>query len=103
VFLDLRRRRHEVDYLVTAAGREVDFVTTSPDGKLSLLQVSASLRDPETRAREIEALREAMAELSLREGTVVTRHESETVESGRCRIRVVPAWRFLLRHLYPID
>ncbi len=101
VFLDLRRRGHEVEYFVTAAGREVDFAATSSDGALSLVQVCVSLRDPETRAREIGALSEAMAELSISQGTVVTRHEAETIDIDHGRIRVVPAWRFLLRHLYP--
>lgn len=103
VFLDLRRRRCEVEYLVTAGGREVDFAATSPDGTLSLVQVCVSLRDPETRARELGALWQAMAELSLSHATVVTRHEAETIESDNGRIDVVPAWRFLLRQLYPID
>lgn len=102
VFLDLRRRRHEVDYLVTRRGGEVDFAATSPEGELSLVQVTESLRAPQTRARELEALREAMAELSLREGTVVTLHENETIEGDFGRIRVVPAWRFLLRHVYSL-
>ena len=102
VFLDLRRQRYEVDYLLTRRGREVDFVATTAEGEPSLVQVTTSLREPETRARELEALREAMAELSLREGTVVTLHEDETIEDEQGRIRVVPAWRFLLRHLYPV-
>jgi hypothetical protein len=103
VFLDLRRRGLETEYLVTAGGREVDFAATAPDGAVSLVQVCVSLRDPETRSREVEALSEGMAELRLRRGTLVTHHETETLETGRGSIRVVPAWRFLLRHLYPID
>jgi predicted AAA+ superfamily ATPase len=103
VFLDLRRRGHEVEYLVTASGREVDFASTAPDGTLSLVQVCVSLRDPETRAREIAALSEAMVEHKLSRGTVVTRHEAETIDIDRGRIRVVPAWRFLLRQLYPLE
>lgn len=103
VFLDLRRRGLEVDYMVTAGGREVDFVTTAGSGAPSLVQVCVSLRDADTREREIAALSEAMGELRLSRGTLVTRHEAETVEVEQGTIRVVPAWRFLLRHLYPID
>ena len=103
VFLDLRRRGHEVEYVVTAAGHEVDFAATSSDGALSLVQACVSLRDPDTRARELGALSEAMAELSISHGTVVTRHEAETIDTDHGRIRVVPVWRFLLRHLYPLE
>jgi predicted AAA+ superfamily ATPase len=103
VFLDLRRRGSEVEYVVTGEGHEVDFAATSSDGTLSLVQVCVRLRDPETRARELGALTQAMAELRVPEATLVTRHEAETIETDHGRIRVVPAWRFLLRHLYPLD
>lgn len=103
VFLDLRRRRHEVEYLVTGGGREVDFAATAPDGALSLVQVCVSLRDDETRARELGALSEAMGELELSRGTIVTRHEAESIETDHGRVLVLPAWRFLLRHLYPVE
>jgi hypothetical protein len=103
VYLDLRRRGFAVEYLVTEGGREVDFVATAPDGALALVQVSADLRAEATRRREVGALEEAMAELGLDRGTVVTRYEGETIATGAGRIDVVPAWRFLLRDLYPVD
>lgn len=102
VFLDLRRRGLEVEYLVTEGGHEVDFVATPRSGSPLLVQVCRSLRDPLTRARETSALEEAMGALGLRHGTVVTLHESETLRVGRGSIAVVPAWRFLLRDRYPI-
>ncbi len=47
-----------------------------------------------------EALAEGVPrERELRSGTVVTLHETETVRSGAARIRVVPAWRWLLEGL----
>jgi predicted AAA+ superfamily ATPase len=42
------------------------------------------------------ALREAMAELGLKSGTVVTKHESERIDAEGGIIEVVPIWRFLL-------
>jgi len=41
-------------------------------------------------------LSEAMAELGLSTGTIVTRNEDERIEAGGGTIEVVPAWRFLL-------
>ena len=61
-----------------------------------LVQVCESLAEPQTRKRETTALSEAMAELGLETGTLVTRNESELIEAGGETIQVVPAWRFLL-------
>jgi len=61
-----------------------------------LFQVCESLADPQTRKREVEALRDAMTELGLKSGTIVTRNEEEEVEGDSGKILVVPVWRFLL-------
>jgi hypothetical protein len=62
VLLELERRGAEVGYLRTSAGREVDFLARYFDGRQELIQVCVELDDPETRAREIGALREAAGE-----------------------------------------
>lgn len=46
--------------------------------------------------REVTALGEAMAEMKLPEGTIVTRGEEEQINVKSGKINVVPAWRFLL-------
>jgi len=53
-------------------------------------------RPPAVRKRETTALAEAMAELGVKSGTIVTRDEHEPIESDHDPIKVVPAWRFLL-------
>ena len=61
-----------------------------------LVQVCESLVDPATRRRETAALSEAMGELGVTGGTIVTRGEQELIESPNGSIEVVPIWRFLL-------
>ena len=61
-----------------------------------LVQVCESLAEPQTRMRETTALSEAMSELGINTGTIVTRNENERIEAGGGTIEVVPAWRFLL-------
>ena len=39
---------------------------------------------------------EAMAELNLTQGTIVTRGEQEQIQVASGTINVVPAWRFVL-------
>ncbi len=96
VFTALRRRTPDIRYFRDRGGREVDFVAQMPDGGRALIQVCESLVDPKTRKREVAALNQAMSALGLREGTIVTRDEEETVPVDAGRIDVVPAWRFLL-------
>jgi hypothetical protein len=61
-----------------------------------LVQVCESLAEPQTRKRETAALGEAMVELGLKTGTIVTKNEDERIDTGGGTIEVVPAWRFLL-------
>lgn len=52
--------------------------------------------EPQTHKREVAALSEAMQELDLTTGTIVTRSEEEQISVEPGKIDVVPAWRFLL-------
>lgn len=54
------------------------------------------MADPNTRKRELDALAEAMRELGLNEGVVVTRGETEELKVDGGTVSVVPAWRFPL-------
>ena len=82
--------------LKTKSDREVDFIISMRDHSRMLVQVCESLAGPQTRKREITALSDAMSELGLTTGTIVTRNEDESVDASSGTIRVIPAWRFLL-------
>jgi len=96
VFTALRRITSDIFYFKTRSGREVDFIIRRHKRVLMLVQVCESIADPQTRKRETTALAEAMAELKLKQGTIVTRGEEEHMQLGAGTIDVVPAWRFLL-------
>lgn len=100
VFTALRRLTPDIFYFKSKAGREVDFIALIPslgqERSRMLVQVCESMADPQTRKREISALAEAMAELKLAEGTIVTRGEQEQILVDSGKIDVVPAWHFLL-------
>lgn len=95
-YMHLRRRAAQITYLLTSTGQEVDFVIDSSSrgsrGGRELIQVSWTLEHPDTRARELGALSQAMKELRVRTGTVVTWLE----EGTEGRIRIVPVWKWLL-------
>lgn len=103
VYLELRRRAEDsreghISYYLTRSRREVDFVVGTPEeGHVaSLVQVSADLRNADTRHREIRALEEAMGETGTKTGLVVTLHETGTEKTANGIIHIVPAWMWLL-------
>jgi predicted AAA+ superfamily ATPase len=96
VYLALRRRGEVLGYHLTNSDREVDFVATTPGGTPELFQVCARLADAATRERELKALAEAVAETGIRTATIVSRDEEGEEEVEGCRVRIVPAWRWLL-------
>ena len=101
VFTALRRMTPEIFYYKSKTGREVDLVAllpTAPNDEptLLLIQVCASLADPRVKQSEVRSLSEAMVELAVAEGTIVTWHTDETIPVGFGTIQVVPVWRFLL-------
>ncbi|WP_234702953.1 ATP-binding protein [Oleidesulfovibrio alaskensis] len=101
VFTALRRMTPEIFYHKTKMGREVDLVAllpTSPgqERAVMLVQVCASLADPRVKQSEVRSLSEAMVELAVAKGTIVTWRTNETIHVGFGTIRVVPIWQFLL-------
>lgn len=96
VFTALRRVTPDIFYYKTKAGREVDFIAGRQGPSRMLVQVCESMADQQTRKRETTALAEAMTELKLSHGIIVTRNEEEQLQVDSGNIDVVPAWRFLL-------
>ena len=72
---------------------EVDFYI--PDDELAI-QVSYSLRDVETRKREVEALQKLPKRLSCKRRIIVTFDEEETISDSFGTIEVIPAWKWLM-------
>ena len=96
VFTALRRVMSDIFYYKTKTGREVDFIAGRQGPSRMLVQVCESMADQQTRKREITALAEAMTELKMSQGIIVTRNKEEQIQVASGKIDVVPAWRFLL-------
>lgn len=97
VFCTLRRIQEEIFYYQTKTGKEVDFLTISPDnGSAAIYQVSVSIQDQDTRKREVNALVEAMSELSLNSALLITKEHSERIETPAGIIKCIPIqdWLF---------
>lgn len=72
---------------------EVDFYV--PDESLGI-QVSYSLRDFDTREREVKALQKMDKAFSLQRMMIVTMDEEETIPTDGKTIEVTPIWKWLL-------
>ncbi len=96
VFITLRRLTPDIFYYKTQNGKEVDFIVQIDGRKRILIQVCETMIDHQTRKREINALTEAMKELDLNRGKIVTLNEDEVIDLDIGKIEVISAWRFLL-------
>ena len=72
---------------------EVDFYL---DEAHKAIQVSYSLKDPETRKREVNALLKLAENVAVDDLCIITIDEEEMIVEGEKTIRVVPVWRWLL-------
>jgi predicted AAA+ superfamily ATPase len=94
VFMHLRRGAHDVEYVTTKDGREVDFFTRNRiSGEKHLIQVCWQMSDQKTFERELRGLRSAMNEISLPTGTIVTWDDETVIEN---KIKIIPIWKWLM-------
>lgn len=95
VFLQLRRIYNEdIYYYKTKKDQEVDFYL--PKKKI-FIQVSQSITEEGTRAREVQALLEAMREVKTSTGLIVTEDEKDTLIFDGTMITVVPVYEWLFQ------
>jgi len=95
IFLHLRQQPAKIYYYKTRGGLEVDFLVKR-GGKSELIQVCHDFIERETKQREIKALIEAMTELRLSTGQIVTKTVKDTIRIGKNTIHVLPASERLL-------
>jgi len=96
VFLQLKQKREEIFYYKNKKGGEVDFLTRKRGANEELIQACFDLGDAKTKEREVKNLLEAMEELKINEGRIVTGGESGKIVSQGRKIIITPAFRWLL-------
>jgi len=95
VYCELRRRFSDIHYYRTSSGREVDFACADPSSGPCLFQACAELSADATLEREMDALLEAMRELRVRTGTVITLSEERIVRAEERTVTFIPAWKWM--------
>jgi uncharacterized protein len=92
VYLQLRRNfQSELYYF--KRNYETDFYL--PEKNL-LIQVSYTIKDYETRKRELNSLKESMKELYEKTAFIITYDEEEVIKDNNTIINVIPYWKWVL-------
>lgn len=92
IYLNLRRLYKQIFYYRDRG--ECDFITMEKNSVKGAVQVCLTINDNNFQ-REYNGLLEAMQNLGLNEGTIVTLNQSDTFEKDGRVIRIVPAEEFL--------
>ena len=97
VYLELRRRDHEVSYY--SGKQECDFILTRNGTPFQAIQVcDSNLTDEVLRQREVGGLVEACKALKLKRGTIVTDQVEDVLTVEGVKVNLVPLHVFLLNH-----
>jgi len=94
VFLDLLRKYPDIYYFEDK--KECDFVLKRGGKITQVIQVAATISDPNTYQRELEGLQEAMDAFTLQEGLLLTLDHAEEISVGKNHIIIKPVWQWLL-------
>ncbi|MFW5983024.1 MAG: ATP-binding protein [bacterium] len=77
------KRKHETDFYIPETGQ--------------LIQVSYSVKDYQTRERELNSLKAAMKDLNINKGLIITYDEEEKITDREYSISVLPFWKWVLK------
>jgi hypothetical protein len=100
VYLELRRRYKDIFYYKTEDNLEVDFLVREGTKIVLLIQVIESLKDQKTREREYKALAQAMKELRVERGLILTQNEEEPADPEFPEIEVQAIYQWLLKRTF---
>ncbi|MFT4244838.1 MAG: ATP-binding protein [Candidatus Woesearchaeota archaeon] len=94
VFLELRRQNLEIYY--HKQQKECDFIIKKNLKISQAIQVTQTLKDENTKRREIEGLLEACKTHNLQQGVILTQDEEDEFKQEGITIQVLPIWKWLL-------
>ncbi len=93
VFIELKRRAKNISYYRNKG--ECDFVVSKNRQIENLIQVCYELNQDNMK-REINGLMEAMDELKLNSGLILTMNQDDQIVQGNKSIIVKPVWKWML-------
>lgn len=97
IYISLRRLGKELFY--HNQNYECDFIIRENTKITKAIQVCYSLASEDTRKREVRGLLDALNSYNLDEGTIITMNEEQEFVEGTKKIKVFPAWKWVLQGL----
>ena len=92
VYLQLKRLGYEIWYF--KGKKECDFIFRDGKNAFSAIQVSWQV-GAQNEKREVEGLMEAIVQLNLTEGTIITFDQEDILVKEGKTIRLVPGWKWM--------
>ena len=96
VYIELRRRGETLYYYKTKNNNSIDFVIKRGNKINGIIQVCFDIGNEKTREREIKSLNQAMNEVGLNEGLIITYENEEIIKMNDQSIKVIPAYKWLV-------
>ncbi|MBU2522847.1 MAG: ATP-binding protein [Nanoarchaeota archaeon] len=96
VFTELLRKEFNISYYQNTIKEEVDFLITEGKKVKKLIQVCYDLDNFVTREREIKSIVKASEEFDCDNLLIITKNQEEEIVTGKNKIKVIPAWKWLL-------
>lgn len=98
VFLQLRRHYKEIFYFQNK--NECDFVLQTTTDGWQAIQVTLNIEDIDTKKREMAGLLEAMVNLDISEGWIITLDSEESLDLShnekKYKVHIIPVWKWLI-------
>ena len=92
VFCELRRKNRQI-YYYNENNSECDFIVCTKNTPTLACQVCYEL-DRDNEAREIDGLLNAMENLNIAMGLILTFNQTDTITKNNHKIEVLPAWKY---------
>jgi predicted AAA+ superfamily ATPase len=99
VLCELIKRNYDVYYYVLKNSKEIDFLWKYIN-EIGLVEVCYSFDNFDVKKDHINKVFDALCELNLGEGLIVTWNHEETIVKNGKTIRIVPFWKFLINILH---
>jgi hypothetical protein len=93
VFVELKRRGKDVYYY--KGKKECDFIVRKKGRITEAIQVTRGI-DVNNEKRELGGMCEALEKFRLKSGLIITEGEEGEKKIGSKRIKIMPAWKWLL-------
>jgi hypothetical protein len=92
IYLHLRKARQTIYYY--SEKNECDFIVVQKGQPIEAIQVCYQLTTDNLK-RELKGLEEAMAELNLENGLIITHNQEDVFEVNGKVVKAIPAWKYL--------